>query len=362
MDRAGHEERKPAVDSLELLRTLSDAFGVSGFEDEARDALREIVAPLVDELRVDTLGNLIATRRGDGPTLMLDAHTDEVGFMVSHIEPTGYLRFTNVGGWDARIIPSHMMTVVTDDGARVSGVVGTPPPHILEAKDRERPAALDELFVDIGVTSDSEARALGVRVGSPAYIAYGFRALNAQVVAGKALDDRAGCAAIVKALEALAGQQLDVNLVAVFSVAEEIGLLGASTATFQTRPDIALALEGTICADVPGVPAARNVTRSGSGPAITVADGSQVVPGRMVRALTSIADDAGIPWQYKTPRYGGTNAGAIQRIGPGVLAGVVSVPCRYIHSPFAVMRLDDFEQTAQLVTAFVKEARGRLMA
>jgi endoglucanase len=110
------------------------------------------------------------------------------------------------------------------------------------------------------------------------------------------------------------------------------------------------------------VPPDRNVTRSGAGPAITVADGSQVVPGRMVRALTSIADGASLPWQYKTPRFGGTNAGAIQRIGPGVLAGVVSVPCRYIHSPFAVMNLNDFEQTAQLVTAFVREARGRLLA
>jgi endoglucanase len=350
------------MESLELLQRLSDAFGVSGFEDEARNALREIVAPLVDDVRIDTLGNLIATRRGDGPTLMLDAHIDEIGFMVSHIEPGGYLRFVNLGGWDVRIIPSHIMTVVTDDGARVSGVIGTPPPHILEPKDRERPAAMDELFVDIGVSSDAEARALGVRIGAPAFISYGFRKLNEQVVAGKALDDRAGCAAIVKALEALAGQQLDVNLVAVFSVAEEIGLLGATTATFQTQPAIALALEGTICADAPGVPPARNVTRSGAGPAITVADGSQVVPGRMVRALTSIADGASLPWQYKTPRFGGTNAGAIQRIGPGVLAGVVSVPCRYIHSPFAVMNLNDFEQTAQLVTAFVREARGRLLA
>jgi tetrahedral aminopeptidase len=350
------------VETLDLLQRLSDAFGVSGFEDEARDALRAIVTPLVDDVRVDTLGNLIATRHGDGPTLMLDAHIDEIGFMVSHIEPGGYLRFVNLGGWDVRIIPSHIMTVVTDDGERVSGVIGTPPPHILEPKDRERPAAMDELFVDIGVSSDAEARALGVRVGSPAYISYGFRSLNERVVAGKALDDRAGCAAIIKALEALAGQQLDVNLVAVFSVAEEIGLLGATTATFQTQPAIALALEGTICADAPGVPPARNVTRSGSGPAITVADGSQVVPGRMVRALTGIAEAAGLPWQYKTPRFGGTNAGAIQRVGPGVLAGVVSVPCRYIHSPFAVMNLNDFEQTAQLVTAFVKEARGRLLA
>jgi endoglucanase len=350
------------LDTLALLQTLSDAFGVSGFEDEARDAIRELVTPLVDDVRVDTLGNLIATRRGDGPTLMLDAHIDEIGFMVSHIEPGGYLRFVNLGGWDARIIPSHMLTVVTDDGTRVSGIVGTPPPHVLEPKDRERPAAMDELFVDIGVSSDAEARALGIRVGSPACISYGFRSLNEQVVAGKALDDRAGCAAIIKALEALAGQQLDVSLVAVFSVAEEIGLLGATTATFQTQPAIALALEGTICADAPGVPPARNVTRSGAGPAITVADGSQVVPSRMVRALTSIADDAGVPWQYKTPRFGGTNAGAIQRVGPGVLAGVVSTPCRYIHSPFAVMNLNDFEQTAQLVTAFVREARGRLLA
>lgn len=345
---------------LDLLRTLSEAFGVSGFEDETRETLRELVAPHVDELRVDTLGNLIATRRGNGPTLMLDAHMDEVGFMVSHIEPTGHLRFATIGGWDARIVPSHLLTIVTDAGNRVEGVIGTQPPHILDAKDRERPFSIEELFVDIGARSDDEARALGIRVGSPAIITYPFRALHAGVVAGKALDDRVGCAAIVRVLEAVAGRELDVNLVAVFSMAEETGLLGATTATYQTRPDFALALEGTICADAPGVPGNKQVTRSGAGPAVSVADRRQIVPGRMVRALTAIADRAGVPWQYKTPPHGGTNAGAIQGVAGGVLAGVVSVPCRYIHSPFAVMRLEDFEHTVQLVTAFVREARAEL--
>jgi endoglucanase len=344
-----------AIETVELLRAVTSAFGPSGFEDEVRDLLREMVEPLADEVRVDTLGNLLVTRKGrSATTFMLDAHMDEIGFIVSWIEEGGFLRFQPIGGWDARIIPSHALTIQTDSGAKIKGAIGTPPPHVLRPEDREKPFKIEDLFVDIGVDSADDARALGVRIGSPAVVSYPFEQLGEQRVMAKALDDRAGCAVMVRTLEALKDVDLDVTFVAAFTVQEEVGLRGAGTAAWQIDPDIAIALEGTIAADVPGVPAPRQPTRQGQGPSIRIMDSGMIGMPRMIRALAETAESAGIPFQYQVPAPGGTDAGAIHRTRGGVLSGAVSVPCRYIHAPCTVMRLDDFENAARLVTEFVR--------
>jgi tetrahedral aminopeptidase len=347
--------------TVETLKALSDAIGISGFEDEVRNLIQERINGLVDDVRTDTLGNLIATKRGSGDlTLMLDAHMDEVGFLVSYVEPNGFLRFAPIGGWDPRIIPSHSMTVVTESGQRVNGVIGVPPPHITPAADRERPHKMDDLFIDVGASSADDIASMGIRIGSPAVIAYPFESLSSNIVRGKALDDRAGCAILIETLEAIQGEDLDVTVVVNFAVAEEVGLRGAETAAYQIEPDFALAIEGTIAADTPGTSSAKQPTGFGKGPAISVLDNSMIVSSRMVTALTGIANDEGLPWQFKVPAPGGTDAGAIHRSRGGVLAGVVSVPCRYIHSPLSLMRLDDFANTVRLVTAFVRQGARRL--
>ena len=347
--------------TLKTLQELSDAIGISGHEHEVSTLIEQRIEGLVDEVRTDTLGNLIATRRGSGSTtIMLDAHMDEVGFMVSYVEPNGFLRFAPIGGWDPRIIPSHSMTVIADDGERFNGVIGVPPPHITPPADRERPHKMDDLFVDIGLQNADEVAKLGIHIGSPAVIAYPFESLTDNIVRGKALDDRAGCAILIQTLEAIKDLSLDATVVVNFAVAEEVGLRGAETAAYQIEPDIALAIEGTIAADTPGTSAAKQPTGFGKGPAISVLDNTLIVNQRMVRTLTSLANDEEIPWQYKVPAPGGTDAGAIHRSRGGVLAGVVSVPCRYIHSPFSLMRLDDFNNTVRLVTAFVQHGPERL--
>lgn len=347
------------METVELLQTLCDAFGPSGFEEEVAETLQRLIAPYVDELRVDALGNLIAIRRGTGDTtLMLDAHTDEIGFIISYIEENGFLRFTQTSGWDARIVPSHALTIRSDHGTFVKGYIGTPPPHILRPEDRDKPYKLEDLFVDIGVDSAEAVAALGVRVGSPAVIAYPFEQLNEQVVMARAIDDRAGCAVIVKTLEALAGQELEATVVACFSVQEEVGLRGATTAAYQIEPDIALVLETTVAADYPGIEPQRRPTRFGHGPAVVVMDNTMITRGATVRAITELADEHLVPWQYRIPYGGGTNAGAIHRSRGGVQTGVVSIPVRYFHSPYALMRLDDFENTVRLVTEFTRHCPG----
>ncbi|MBI2567341.1 MAG: M20/M25/M40 family metallo-hydrolase [Candidatus Schekmanbacteria bacterium] len=349
------------TESETILRQLSDAIGVPGFEDEVRSVIRGLIAPVADEVRTDVLGNLIATRRGRaGFKLMLDAHMDEVGLMVSAIDSGGFLRFATLGGWDVRDLPAHGVTIVTRQGERVFGIVGTRPIHITPPEDRTKAIPLDDLYIDIGARDAAEVAAMGVRIGDPAVIHYPFRPLGTRQVVGKAFDDRAGCAVAIRVLEALAGVDLNLDLACCFSVSEEVGARGAPAAAYDIQPDLALALEGTMAADTPGVPEARQPAQLGKGPVITIADSSVVVPRRVVEALERAAEEEGVTYQYKRPIYGGTNAGPIQRTRTGVPVGVVSVPCRYLHTPLQLLRLDDFDATVALVTRFVASSRAQL--
>lgn len=345
------------MESIDLLGELSDAFGVSGFEDEVRERITDLVSPYVDEVKTDTLGNLFATRTGKEEfTLMLDAHMDEVGFMVKWIDEKGYLRFALLGGWDERIIPSHRVEILTRSGEKRYGVIGSAPPHILKEEERKRPIPLEGMFIDVGASSRQEAVDMGINIGDPLTIHYPFTELYSGYVTGKAFDDRVGCAVMIETARRLAKRDLKVNLVLSFVIGEEVGLRGARTAAYQIDPDLALALEGTIGADMPGIPEESQPVRLGRGPAITVADRSIIVSRRMVEALeqAAVTEEATIPYQYKLPTYGGTDAGAIHLSRAGVLSGVVSVPCRFIHSPTSTLRLNDLENTIRLVTRFIE--------
>ncbi|MFX0199051.1 MAG: M42 family metallopeptidase [Candidatus Hodarchaeota archaeon] len=344
------------MDTIKLIEDLSNAFGVSGFEEEIRNILKEKIEPYMDEVRTDVLGNLIATTGTGDLKLMLDAHMDEIGFIIQHIDNEGFLRFAPIGGWDPRILLTHAVTIVTRKGTKVRGVIGATPPHLLKEEERKKPIPIEDMFIDIGTFTKDEMDELGVQVGDPATIHYPLEK-HRDVVIGKALDDRAGCAVLVQVLEEVANQDLNLTIVANFAIGEEVGLRGARTAAYQINPDIAIALEGTIGADMPGVPAHKRATTLGLGPAISVADRSIIVSPKLVQAIENVAEKEKIPWQYKKPLFGGTDAGAIHLMRGGILTGVISVPCRYIHSPLSLMRLDDFENTVRLVSAFVRRIK-----
>ena len=350
------------MEALSLLRELSDAFGVSGFEDDVRSLIAKHITPFADDVTIDPLGNLIATRAGkDDRILMLDAHMDEVGFIVKWIDDEGYLRFAPLGGWDARIVPGHRVEILTRDGSKHYGVIGTAPPHILSEEERKRPIPMEKMFVDIGATSRQEVADLGIRIGDPFTIHYPFTELHKGYVTGKAFDDRAGCAVLIETAKRLAEQELPMTTTFAFVFGEEVGLRGARTAAYQIQPSLALAIEGTIGADMPGVNEESQPVRVGRGPAISIADRSIIVSRKLIEALEVLADDQAIPYQYKLPTYGGTDAGAIHLSRGGVLAGVLSVPCRFIHSPISTLRLNDFENTVRLTTSFVKSVPGSLL-
>ncbi len=341
------------MDPLDLIQELTEAFGVAGFEEEIRTLLLQKLQGRVDRVETDALGNLLAYRQGRSRRrLLLDAHMDEVGLVVNHVDARGFLRVVPLGGWDPRILPGTLVQLRPEPGRHLWGVLGTTPPHVLTSEDRKKAVDFPQLFVDIGVSSREEAEALGVTPGVPLVPYVPPRRIQPDLLLAKALDDRLGCALILALLDRLT-EPTPYDLVLSFSVGEELGLRGARVLVPQVQPDVALALEGTGAADTPGVPEEKQPSVFRQGPVITRLDKSLVVPHRMVQALEQAARDAGVPYQFKKPLFGGTNAGVLQVSGKGVLAGVLSVPARYIHSPVSLVHRTDFEHTLRLLETFV---------
>ena len=292
---------------------------------------------------------------------MLDAHLDEVGVMVQHISEQGFLRVAPLGGLDRRLLPGSRVILQPRPGQRVTALCGLLPPHVSTGKDQDRAQPWDKIYLDAGLGSSEAVAAAGIQIGTPGVLDLGQGPLGEGCFFARNLDNRAGCAVLAHLLMRMAAEkrELPFGLVMNFSVAEEVGLRGAQAAAFDLAPDLALAVEATI-GETPGVEAARNPSRLGGGPAITVADGRIVVPQRVVDSLEAAAKRAGVPCQRKLPPYGGTDAGVIHTSRGGVPTGVVSVPCRYIHSPASVLKLSDLEAMSELVWAWLERAEELL--
>lgn len=333
-----------------LLETLSNARGVSGNEGAVRAIITAHLKRYADEYRVDALGNILALKRASARgapraplKIMIAAHMDEVGFLVTHVESEGSLQFEKVGGIDDRILPSKV--VLVGDRA-VPGVIGLKPRHHSSESERKQAVPADALRIDIGANSREDALRV-VAPGDYATFATAFRAFGDNCVRGKALDDRVGCALLCE----LVRDQYPFDLYAAFTTQEEIGLRGARVAGYAVAPDAALVLEATVCDDSPKTREQSPTTRLGAGPALTLADRGLLAHKGLTRHLAETARRDKIPFQFKQPLVGGTDAGALHRVRAGVPAAVVSVPARYIHSPAAVISLDDFHNALKLVRA-----------
>jgi len=336
-----------------MLEKLSNAFGPSGCEHEVRELVIEAIKGRVDSYRVDHLGNLLAFKRGAKsgaarrPTIMIAAHMDEVGFMITRADADGFLHFTNVGGIDARVLPTKRVKI---GPKRIQGIIISPPVHVLSAEKRKKVTPASELVIDIGVTKKEAAESKCPK-GSYATFETTYRKLGRGVVCGKAFDDRVGCAMLIELLER---GPYPFDICAAFTTMEEVGLRGAKVAGYEVKPDIAFVLEGTICEDSPKDRETCPVTKLGDGPAITLVDGNTIVNRKLAQFALSRAEACGIPCQIKRPGVGGTDAGAIQHSGSGVPTLPISVPVRYIHSPASVLSLKDMKQTVDLVEDLVR--------
>jgi endoglucanase len=310
-----------------------------------RKVVLEAIRGHVDEVRTDVLGNVLAVKRaaGNGPRVMVTAHMDEVGMMVVAIDSDGLLRFEAVGGLDDRVMLGKPVLVGAE---RVPGVIGAKPIHLLKHSETEQVVKMDSMRIDIGATS-RDAAGRKVKPGDRVVFASRF-SLNDGTARGRALDNRAGCAALI---ELLRGQPYPVEVHAAFTVQEEIGSRGARVAAYAIQPQAALVLEATICDDLPKEDDVSPTTELGKGPALSVMDRSAMADRRLVDHLTATAAAIGVPYQFKQPGVGGTDAGPIHLAHRGVPAAVVSVPCRYIHAATAMLSLEDYRNEIALLRA-----------
>ncbi len=334
---------------LKLLETPSP----SGFEQALQRTWVQHVKPWVDAVEQDSYGTVWAVKRGraDQPRLMLEAHADEVGFIVQHISDEGFLHIAPIGGADRALARARRVQVLGSRGA-VDGVLGHTAIHLRDTKDEKVPE-WHELFVDVGARNREEVAALGIRVGHPVVLADGPFRLQGRRLVGRALDNRLGGFILAQVLAALTETPAAATVYAVNAVQEETGGYGARMVAYRLHPDLALVLEVTHATDTPGIDARRHgLIRLGDGPVLTHGTANHPL---LVERLLTVAEAEGIPVQHEaSSRRTGTDADDIFPTRGGIPCALVSVPLRYMHSPVEVVDLDDVAHTVRLLVAFVR--------
>ncbi len=349
-------------DIRELLARFADAHGVSGYEGDISALLAQELDGVVDEVDIDGMGNVVGVRRGKGPAIMIAAHIDEIGFMVKYVDDQGFLRFVPIGGWLDQIVLGQRVVVHGRQG-RLTGVVGSKPPHIMDEEDRKKIVRIKDMFIDVGAKTADDAASLGIEIGAPVTVERSMTSLANDLVTGKSFDDRAGVVMMVSALRRLKGKKPKATIYAVGTVQEEVGLKGARVSSYGLDLDAALVSEVTIPGDHPGVSKEQRHVAMGKGPVITVADADGrgvLVPPTIVDWLRASADKASLPYQLDVGSGGTTDATAIHLTKSGVPTGVISVPTRYIHSPIEVLSLADLDQAAELIAQAILLADQKL--
>lgn len=338
----------------DLLKKLTEAPGISGFEDEIRNLMMDELEGHVDEMEVDNMGNMIALKKGKegGKRVMLAAHMDEIGLLVRYIDKEGFIKFSKIGGINDQMLLNQEVTIHTSNGT-VTGVIGSKPPHRMKESERKKIIGYEDMFIDIGASDREEAEGM-VKLGDPIIINQKFAELGKTLVKGKALDNRVGCAVLI---EVMKQAETDATLYGVGTVQEEVGLKGAKTSAFKINPDMAIALDVTISGDHPGIKEDEAPAKAGKGPAIILADASGrgiLTHPKVKELLISAADEEGIPYQLEVSEGGTTDASAIHLTREGIPTGVISPPTRYIHTPVSVVNVEDVENAVKLILAVLK--------
>jgi putative aminopeptidase FrvX len=337
----------------ELVMKLSNAHGVSGSEESVTGIVKRELKKRVDEMYEDSMGNLVAVKKGSSFSIMLAAHTDEIGLMVKSIDDKGFIRFVTLGGWYLPTLYNQRVIMHGTHGP-VSGVLGGKPPHRMDEEERKKGVKLDDLFIDIGATSAAEAEDLGIEIGTPGTLDRSVTELANGRLTGKAFDNRVGVALLVKTLQQV---KSPFTIYGVFTVQEEVGLKGAKTSAYALDPDCAVATDTTFPGDHPGVELKDVPVELGKGPIITIADASGrglIASRAMVAWLKECARTQNIPVQLEVGSGGTTDASAIHLERGGIPSTTLSIPARYIHSPVEVVDPRDIEAGVQLLTEALK--------
>lgn len=337
--------------NVPLLAEIAEAAGVPGYEQRIREIVLREIKPLVDEIDIDNLGNVIALKKGKpgGKKVMVAAHMDEIGFMVSHIEENGFLHFVPLGGFDPKTLTAQR--VIVHGRKDVIGVMGSKPIHLMTPEERNKPLHLEDFFIDLGMPFD-QVKEL-VRIGDPVSRERSLIEMG-DCVNVKSLDNRASVFILIETLREL--KQCPYDFYAVFTVQEEVGIRGANVSAHQVNPDFGFGLDVTIAFDTPGARPEETVTRLGKGTAIKLMDASVICDYRMVRFMKATADKHGITWQPEILTKGGTDTAGIQRMATrGAISGAISIPCRHVHSVIEMCHKDDICGSIDLLRHCIEE-------
>jgi putative aminopeptidase FrvX len=341
--------------NVALLKRLTETPGVAGREEQVRRLVIEELKPLVDDIKVDALGNVVAFKKGKTDRrVMLAAHMDEIGFMVRYIDERGFLRVQPLGGFDPRVLVAQRVLVHTAGGAALRGVL-TPASKPIHLLGDEKPATpkLEEFYVDLGLTGEQVRQQ--VSLGDSITLDRTLERVGDRVIS-KALDDRSGVFTMIEALRKLGKHQ--VNVLAVATVQEEVGLRGAQTSAYSVQPDVAIALDTTLAVDTPGMPETESVTRLGEGVAIKMFDSSFIPNYKLVRHLRDVAEKHAVRHQLEILPRGGTDAGAMQRARAGAAAITISIPSRYVHTVNEMADLGDLDAASTLLARYLEDAHA----
>lgn len=345
------------MDSTEkLLKELTEAHGVPGYETPVRALVRQYLESL-GEISQDKIGSLICRREGaaKSPRVMLAGHMDEIGFMVRQITKEGFLLFVPLGGWSDQVLLGQRVVIKTRKGD-VVGVIGAKPIHLLTPEERSKPIQKKDMYIDVGASSQEEVEALGVRPGDPVVPRADFVPLaNNKTYLSKAFDDRVGVALVISTLQALQDQSHPNTVYGVATVMEEVGVRGATTSVRAVDPDVAIILESDIAGDVPGIKEHESIIKLGKGPTVLIFD-ARMIPNLKLRDLVlQTAEEIGVPVQLSAIEGGATDGSVIHLHGTGVPTVVIGVAARHIHSHSAIMHREDYDNALKLLLAVIRK-------
>jgi endoglucanase len=341
--------------TVQLLKTLTEAHGVPGYEAPIRAVVRNYLEPL-GELTQDKIGSVICRLRGqsESPRVMIAGHMDEIGFMVKHITDDGFLKFLPLGGWFDQVLLGQRVIVKTP-GGDVIGVIGAKPPHLLPAEERDKVVKKKDMYIDIGASSKEEVQEAGVKPGDPVIPRADFVPMaNGKTYLAKAFDDRVGTALVISAFQSLQDGDHPNSVFGVATVMEEVGVRGATTSVRAIDPDVAIILESDIAGDVPGIKAEESTVKLGKGPTVLLYD-ARMIPNLKLRdLLIDTAAQSGISLQTSYVEGGATDGAAIHLHNTGVPTVVMGVAARHIHSHSSIIHGDDYEDAVRLLVALIK--------
>ena len=349
--------------TIELLRELTEAQGVSGYEQGVREIIRGHLHSIT-VIEQDRLGSIVCRKTGESetPRIMIAGHMDEIGFIVKLITEEGFIKFSPLGGWWGHVLLAQRVVIKTRE-REVPGLIGSKPPHILSEEERKKILEPKDMYIDIGATSADEVKQLGIRPGDPIIPVFPFTISGTgKTYMAKAFDDRVGCAVFIEVIKRLVQEKHPNTVYGVGTVQEEVGLRGARTSSWVVEPDVGLTMEVGVAGDVPDVKKEDAQAKLGNGPVIVIRDGSMIPNLRLRDLFIQTAEELKIPYQFDLLDRGGTDSGAIHLHRRGVPNLVIAVPARHIHSHAGMIHREDYDRTIQLVTAVIKKLDAERVA